>query len=67
MCFCEFLKATGHELYVEALEKQNWQLITDFSTRYAELLKHYYVIGGMPEAVSTYLDTRDFFQVRAIQ
>lgn len=67
MSFCEFLKATGHELYVEALEKQNWQLITDFSTKYAELLKLYYVIGGMPEAVSTYLDTRDFFQVRAIQ
>ena len=53
MNFCEFLHATGHELYVEALEKQNWSLVTDFGSKYADLLKLYYVIGGMPEAVLT--------------
>ncbi len=67
MNFCEFLHATGHELYVEALEKQNWSLVTDFGSKYADLLKLYYVIGGMPEAVSTYIESRDFSQVRAIQ
>lgn len=67
MSFCEFLQATGHELYVEALENQNWQLVTDFGSKYADLLKLYYVIGGMPEAVSTYIESRDFSQVRAIQ
>lgn len=67
MNFSEFLTATGHGLYVEALEKQDWRLITDFASKYIDLLKLYYVIGGMPEAISTYLDTHDFEQVRNVQ
>lgn len=67
MSFGEFLKATGHELYVEALERQDWRLITDFASKYIDLLKLYYIIGGMPEAISTYLDTHDFEQVRNVQ
>lgn len=67
MSYLEFLNATGHELYVDALERQDWSLITDFSDRYIDLLKLYYVTGGMPEAVSTYLDTHDFSLVREVQ
>lgn len=67
MSFREFLQATDNELYTEALDKQDWPLITNFATKYIDLLKLYYVIGGMPEAISTYLDTHDFAQVRVVQ
>lgn len=30
-------------------------------------LRNYYYIGGMPEAVDTYIDTRDLGQVRQVQ
>ncbi len=67
MSFGEFLCATGHELYAEALDKQNLRLITDFADKYSYLLKLYYIIGGMPEAVNAYLEDGDFARVREIQ
>lgn len=67
MTYVEFLKATGNELYAEALERRDWSLISDFSSRYVDLLKLFYVVGGMPEAVETYVKTGDFEQVRAVQ
>lgn len=67
MTYSEFLVATGNELYAEALERRDWRLVTDFASRYIDLLKLYYVVGGMPEAVETYVRTGDFAQVRAVQ
>lgn len=67
MTYREFLAATGNELYVEALERRDWRLVTDFASRYIDLLKLYYVVGGMPEAVATYVETGDFEQVRSVQ
>ena len=67
MSFREFLVATGNELYRDALEAKDWRLITDFSSKYEELLKLYYVVGGMPEAVYTYVRTNDFSMVRSVQ
>ncbi len=67
MTYSEFLVATGNELYAEALERRDWGLVTDFASRYIDLLKLYYVVGGMPEAVETYVRTGDFAQVRAVQ
>lgn len=66
MSFCEFLEANGHELYVDVLNRGGWQVITDFASSLEELLRLYYVIGGMPEAVQTYIDTRDFALVRRV-
>lgn len=67
MSFREFLSATGNELYRDALEEKDWRLITDFASKYEELLKLYYVVGGMPEAVYTYTRTNDFSMVRSVQ
>lgn len=67
MSFREFLVATGNELFREVLEVQDWRMVTDFASKYEELLKLYYVVGGMPEAVYTYVKTNDFSMVRAVQ
>ena len=45
----------------------NWPLITAMKSRYIELLRQYHYIGGMPEAVQTYLDTQNLDEVRQIQ
>lgn len=67
MSFREFLLALNRQTDVEALENQQWDVTKPFSDRYAQLLKLYYFIGGMPEAVSTYIRTQDFSEVREIQ
>ncbi|MDY3773750.1 MAG: hypothetical protein SO023_01395 [Eubacterium sp.] len=38
-----------------------------FRDKYISLLKKYYFIGGMPEAVMTYLEERDYTEVRNVQ
>ena len=63
----EFLMAAGEEMLAELLMSQDYTMIHNFSSKYADYLRKYYYIGGMPEAIQTYLDTDDFHEVRAIQ
>lgn len=67
LSFREFLAATGHEILVDLLDGGDKILINGFAPRFAELLKTYYFVGGMPEAVNKYVDTGDFLQVRRVQ
>lgn len=67
MDFREFMLALGKNELAEALKKGDYELINAYSVRYIELLKKYYYVGGMPEAVQTYIDTDDVFEVREIQ
>lgn len=67
MSFPEFLDALGYGYDVEIIESGNWQNIKLFAERYTHLLKLYYYIGGMPEVVSTYIETQDFAEVRRVQ
>ncbi len=67
LSFTEFLNATGNENLVDLLESGDWQLITSFKNKYIELLRYYYFIGGMPEAVQTFIDENDFNAVRRVQ
>ena len=67
MDFREFMLALGENELAEALKKGDYELINAYSVRYIELLKKYYYVGGMPEAVQTYIDTDDVFEVREIQ
>ena len=45
----------------------DFELITSFKGKYIDLLKQYYYIGGMPEAVGTYIETNDYAKVRELQ
>lgn len=67
MNFQEFLYAIGEKELVELLDSKDYKLINAYSTKYIDLLRKYYYIGGMPEVVQTYIDTGDFNEVREIQ
>jgi len=65
--FIEFLDATGNENLVGLLETQDFELISTFKGKYIDILKQYYYIGGMPEAVSNFIETGDYAIVREVQ
>lgn len=67
MGFTEFLEAAGHENLSELLRSRDWSMITVFKEKYIELLRYYYFIGGMPEAVQTFISENDLKAVRKIQ
>jgi predicted AAA+ superfamily ATPase len=65
--FKEFLEAVGEGRLVELLNSRDWLLINSFKTRYQDLLRQYCYVGGMPEAVLSYSQKKDFREVRRIQ
>ena len=67
LSFYEFLCALGEDQLAKMLDSGDYEMINAYSSRYTELLKKYYYIGGMPEVVQTYIDTDDFYEVREIQ
>lgn len=67
LSFKEFLMATGQERFAELLEKHDFPMIAGFKQTYMDALKQYYFVGGMPEAVRSFSEDRDFREVRAIQ
>ena len=64
--FLEFLSAIGEDLLAECIRKCEWSTMATFRDRIEDLLKHYYVVGGMPEAVDAYRRMRNFKEVREI-
>lgn len=68
LTFAEFLIATNHENYLNIIEKNiengNNNL---FHNKIVELLKFYYIVGGMPEAVQEFIDSGNLYKVREIQ
>lgn len=67
LSYFEFLKALGKEKYVTLLEKRDYDMATHFKQEYLEILKQYYYVGGMPEAVNHFRRNKDFDEVRKIQ
>ncbi len=67
LSFREFLMATAGERFAALLDRQDYQMITAFKQTYIDALKQYYFVGGMPEAVNSFVDEKDFNEVRAIQ
>ncbi len=67
LSFIEFLNATGNENLTSLLKDKDFELITSFKGKYIDLLKQYYYIGGMPEAVSRFIETQDYTVVREVQ
>ena len=65
--FYEFLLAIGETGLADLLDKQDYELINSFSSKYTDLLRKYYYVGGMPEVVQCYIDTDDMQEVRNIQ
>lgn len=66
MDFEEFLLAMGKEQLVELLRNNSWAALTPLRGMLTELLRQYYFVGGMPEAVKTYVGRGDIWEVRSI-
>ena len=67
MTFNEYLRAAGHHRMVQALDGRDWVGLRTLDSKLKELLREYYFVGGMPEAVAKYLETRDVKSVREVQ
>jgi predicted AAA+ superfamily ATPase len=67
LSFIEFLWATGNERFAQLIEKSDWEGLSFLKPRLTELLKSYFFVGGMPEAVFRYSQTQNYQQVREIQ
>lgn len=66
MDFEEFLLAMGKEQLVELLRNNSWAALTPLRGMLTELVRQYYFVGGMPEAVKTYVERGDIWEVRSI-
>lgn len=67
MDFEEFLLAMGKEQLVQIMRSKDWETLRLLQPLCEELLRQYYFTGGMPEAISAYIQTQDIWTVRGIQ
>lgn len=67
MCFEEFLMAKGEDELLKLLETRDFQTINMLHGKFVELLRQYYYVGGMPEAVKKYIEIEALQEVRRIQ
>ncbi|MBE0653518.1 MAG: ATP-binding protein [Bacteroidales bacterium] len=67
LSFIEFLMALGQDALVDLLKSRDWVLVRTFKAKLIHLLRQYYYIGGMPEAVFSFSLQSNFQDVREIQ
>lgn len=67
LSFCEFLNAVGESGLVKLINVMEHKLLESFHDKYADWLKKYYFIGGMPEVVQSFIDNKDLKEVRYLQ
>jgi predicted AAA+ superfamily ATPase len=67
MSFSEFLVALNEDRLAEIIKKQDWEVISVFHYKLIELLHYFFYIGGMPEVVSRFIETRNWELVRQTQ
>lgn len=67
LSFEEFLLNADEDALVQALKDQKWNVTTPFHEKLTQYLRTYYFVGGMPEAVQIYFETKNFEHVRTAQ
>lgn len=69
MSFKEFVTADGGERFVEGLMKldKSREIPEIISGALEKYLKNYYIMGGMPEVVKTWVDSHDYREVEEVQ
>ena len=67
MSFEEFLIAVGKEELVNLYKDKEYGLIGALKSEYISLLKTYYFVGGMPEAVAGFVSEEDLAKCAQIQ
>lgn len=67
MTFIEFMEALNENKKVELLYEDISSGINPLSQEYENLLREYYFVGGMPEAVKDYIQNKNPARIRKIQ
>ncbi len=67
LTYTEFLQALGQEQLVQVLKSKDWKTIQMLKYDFIKYLRIYYFVGGMPESVLKYIETRDTMSVREVQ
>ena len=67
MSFSEFVRATGKTRLADLLNDGDLAKIEPYSAEFTDILRRYFLVGGMPEAINTFVETQDFRAVRATQ
>ncbi len=67
LTYREFLLACGEDMLFEALDKNDYKMMSAFRGKYIDYLKYYYYVGGMPEVVSNFVVNKDLKNVRMLQ
>jgi len=67
MNFEEFLLAKGETEMCKLLSTRNFEVISPLHDKFIDLLRQYYYVGGMPEAVKEFVESGALTAVRQIQ
>lgn len=67
MTFGEYLMAKGRDGLLDSLNKLDWDILQVQNELYISLLREYYFVGGMPEAVKEFVENGSVDRVRSIQ
>lgn len=67
MTFTEFLWAMDRETLSQIVMDCEWESLKNLDSLLQDLLRQYYYVGGMPEAVLSYTTRHDLGRVRTIQ
>jgi predicted AAA+ superfamily ATPase len=67
LSFSEFLLSLNESALADALNANKWDIISVFDAKLREYLRYYLYVGGMPEVVDAFIQTRDWQLVRRIQ
>ena len=67
MSFEEFLWACGKKIMADLLHTTQWNVMRGLNSAFTEYLRKYYFVGGMPEAVKSFIQTNNAPTVREIQ
>lgn len=67
MSFEEFLWACDKKIMADLLHTMQWNVMRGLNSAFTEYLRKYYFVGGMPEAVKSFIQTNSAPTVREIQ
>jgi predicted AAA+ superfamily ATPase len=67
LSFPEFLLSMNEPALLGALKERNWTVVSLFKEKLKNYLRYYFYVGGMPEVVDAFSQTRDWQLVRRIQ
>lgn len=67
MNFTEFMNAMGHADLIKAIDFNQPSLMNNFHDQYISLLKQFLFIGGMPEVVQAFVQSKNYLQVQELQ